>query len=529
MTCRPRFASYALVGVLILAMAGCNDDDDTPAPAGDTTAPTVSSTSPANASTGVARVGALTATFSEAVDGTTVTDATFTVTDSGGHAVAGTVTASGNTATFTPSSDLSYLTTYTATLTTGIKDAAGNPMGASRSWSFTTITTPSPVLDVATLKGWVDNGQVNRAGKDKVVVLDIGSSGYATAHIPGAQFVKNTSQLDSDIFRTRQEGPAAVVGMVLDGAAMDALVKSRGIDADTTVVVTLTGGILNATRTYWMFRYWGFPKEKLKVLNGLNGAWTAAGYPTSAEAPVVTASTYSVAGNTLRRDLRASLTEMMAVAQDNDANTVILDGRSAETAGSYSGATGKTGGVFLPGSDFVVFEGHMRGARALDYLGMFNSDNTFKSAADLTTLFGTVGITATTTTYPHCRTGVIASMPFFALDAILGWDAVLYDASWSQWGQLSADSANGGQLTAESPWRTDIAALSDLVAYNHPASAVEILTVDGLACSGTLATTGGYTWSGAAACTNVPDSALPLAEGDQVEVADAAYTSVTTD
>ena len=649
MTCRPRFASYALVGVLFLAMAGCNDDDDTPVPAADTTAPTVSSTSPANAATGVSTTGAITATFSEAVSAATVTASTFTVTVTGGAAVTGTVTlsasgttatfapaalayqtsytatlttgikdlagnalaghtwsfttaappdttaptvssvnpadasvdvsttgaitatfseavnaatvtsatftvvdsagnpaagavtVSGSTATFTPNAGepLTHLTTYTATLTTGIKDAAGNPLGASRSWTFTTVDTATPVLSARDLNAWVDDGRVNGTGANRVVVLDIATlqTTYDAGHVPGSQRIAN-------IYQNRQEGPAVDVNMVLDGTAMDALVKGAGIDANTIVVFTTTvetggGSILGVTRAYWMFRYWGFPREQLKVLDGLNGAWTTAGYATSTQAPTVAASTYSVAGHTLRRDLRASLTEMMAVAADNDANTVILDGRSAPTAGSYSGAAGTTEGVFgnamlLPTGtkDWTVFEGHMRGAQALAWGSMYNSTgNTFKSATELETLFATVGITSATTTYPHCRTGVIASMPFFALDAILGWNAVLYDGSWSQWGQLSGDAANGGQLAADSPWRTDLAALNDVITYNHSATTaknVEILTLNGTTCSGTLLPDGTSVWSTGTVCTP-PEDTLTSAQGNQIEDADAVYTTVTTD
>lgn len=62
---------------------------------------------------------------------------------------------------------------------------------------------------------------------------------------------------------------------------------------------------------------------------------------------------------------------------------------------------------------------------------------------------------------------MIASSAFFVIDGILGWPVEVYDASWSQWGQLSADAANGGQLKAGSPWRTDIPSRSSLVAYNY--------------------------------------------------------------
>ena len=113
----------------------CDSGPTTPA---DRTSPVVASVSPGVDSTGV-RVGAtVTATFSEAVDPTTVTGATFTLTGPGG-AVAGTVALAGNTATFTPSAPLTELASqYTAALTAGIRDRAGNAL-TPRTWRFTTV------------------------------------------------------------------------------------------------------------------------------------------------------------------------------------------------------------------------------------------------------------------------------------------------------------------------------------------------------------------------------------------------------
>jgi Bacterial Ig-like domain len=63
----------------------------------------------------------------------------FLLQTSGGAAVPATVTmSSGNTvATLNPSADLTAGVTYTATITTGATDVAGNSMAAPRTWSFT--------------------------------------------------------------------------------------------------------------------------------------------------------------------------------------------------------------------------------------------------------------------------------------------------------------------------------------------------------------------------------------------------------
>lgn len=110
----------------------------TTGPNPDTTPPTITSTSPANSMANVAVNVPVTASFSEAMNALTLTTSTFTLRDAGGTAVSGTVSYAGAVATFRPSSNLAFSTTYTATVTTGVKDLAGNAMASARSWTFTT-------------------------------------------------------------------------------------------------------------------------------------------------------------------------------------------------------------------------------------------------------------------------------------------------------------------------------------------------------------------------------------------------------
>jgi hypothetical protein len=112
----------------------------------DNTAPTVSSVSPASGATGVSRSTTVTATFSEAVNNSTVTTSTFQLRDAGNNLVSATVSTSSNQITLTPSSALTGSTVYTATITggaSGVKDLSGNALVNNYSWSFTTGTATS--------------------------------------------------------------------------------------------------------------------------------------------------------------------------------------------------------------------------------------------------------------------------------------------------------------------------------------------------------------------------------------------------
>lgn len=122
--------------LLMFAVASCSDDDPT-SPRSDTIAPTVSATNPLSNAIGVA---VITATFSESMNASTITTATMKLTGPGAVPVDGTVTytTSPAMAHFTPAAALTGGTVYLAMITTGAKDAAGNAMAASHSWSFTT-------------------------------------------------------------------------------------------------------------------------------------------------------------------------------------------------------------------------------------------------------------------------------------------------------------------------------------------------------------------------------------------------------
>jgi hypothetical protein len=107
----------------------------------DETAPFVTATHPAHDATDVPTDWAVFAVFSEAMDPLTISTATFTLLD-GTIPVDGTVIHDGVAALFTPTLPLNPDTLYTATLTTGVKDLAGNAMAAAYVWAFTTGTGP---------------------------------------------------------------------------------------------------------------------------------------------------------------------------------------------------------------------------------------------------------------------------------------------------------------------------------------------------------------------------------------------------
>jgi FtsP/CotA-like multicopper oxidase with cupredoxin domain len=110
------------------------------------TPPTVTATTPANGATGVATNVKPTATFSRGMDGTTITNSSFTLSAPGPTPVAASVaySVSSLTATLTPNTVLAASTTYTAKLNTTIKDTNGTALASVFTWSFTTASAPPP-------------------------------------------------------------------------------------------------------------------------------------------------------------------------------------------------------------------------------------------------------------------------------------------------------------------------------------------------------------------------------------------------
>jgi thiosulfate/3-mercaptopyruvate sulfurtransferase len=66
-----------------------------------------------------------------------------------------------------------------------------------------------------------------------------------------------------------------------------------------------------------------------------------------------------------------------------------------------------------------------------------NEDGTFKSADELQTLYGGVGITGDAEVIAYCRIGERSSHAWFVLKELLGYAEVKnYDGSWTEYGSL---------------------------------------------------------------------------------------------
>ena len=193
--------------------------------AADTTRPTVTATVPVNAATGVPIGNKLSATFSEAMAPATITTSTFTLKQ-GAMSVPGVVTYSGVTAVFTPTTFLSSSTVYTATITTGVKDLAGNTLAVNKVWSFTTGTSQ------------------NTSAPTVISTLPVnGATGVPIGNKLTATFSEALDPLTiTTTTFTLKQGTIVVTGAVTYSGVTAVFTPTNNLAANTVYTATITTG-----------------------------------------------------------------------------------------------------------------------------------------------------------------------------------------------------------------------------------------------------------------------------------------------
>jgi hypothetical protein len=208
----------------------------------DTTRPTVVSTVPANLAVAVATNTQVSASFSEAMDATSINGNSFTVMNTTlGTAVTGTVSyaAAAMTAVFTPAATLPINTLFTATIASTAKDLAGNrlsgnaapaPAPSNYTWTFTTGATTDTTAPTVTAFSPAD-------GATNVCLRSVVSATFSEAMDP------NT--LNDVNFRVTTSGAAVLGTVAYDAPSMTASftpADPAGFAINKTFSVILKGG-----------------------------------------------------------------------------------------------------------------------------------------------------------------------------------------------------------------------------------------------------------------------------------------------
>ena len=268
--------------------------------------------------------------------------------------------------------------------------------------------------DVLVTADWVEERLDDFQDDDsdhRLVEVDVDTEAYEEEHAPGAIGFNWETQLQDQTQRD-----------ILEKEDFEALLGSHGISEDDTVVLYGDNSNWFAAYAYWQFKYYGH--SDVYLLDGGREYWLENDYPTTDEEPDFSETEYDAAGP--RETIRAYRDD---VEKAIERGVPLVDVRSPE---EYSGKVLAPPGL----QETAQRGGHIPGAKNISWAAVTNDDGTFKTRDELEELYAEEDISGDETTVAYCRIGERSSVAWFALNELLGYDAVNYDGSWTEWGNL---------------------------------------------------------------------------------------------
>jgi 3-mercaptopyruvate sulfurtransferase SseA len=241
-----------------------------------------------------------------------------------------------------------------------------------------------------------------------VLVLDA-SPAHAKGHIPGAVPV--------NVFAVATFGVRDVTL-----AQVEQSYQKLGLDPAKRVVIYDEGGSWFAPRLFFSLTYYGFPAEKLAILDGGLAKWQADGLPVTTEkTPAPALGSFKV---TKENDqLRTRIPELLSAAGDRKGH-VLIDALGPEY---HYGA-----------AQFFDKAGHIPNSALMPAEDFFNADKTFKSPDEIRRMVAFMSIKPEQEISTYCGGGGAASVPYFALRHVAGFPKVKLSVE-SQMGWLQDD------------------------------------------------------------------------------------------
>jgi thiosulfate/3-mercaptopyruvate sulfurtransferase len=245
------------------------------------------------------------------------------------------------------------------------------------------------------------------------VEVDEDTSAYDGGHIPGAIKLDWKTELQDSVIRD-----------FVSKDKFEALLSSKGVSNDDTVI--LYGGNNNwfAAYAYWYFKLYGH--DQVKLLDGGRKKWELDGRELSKDEVRREPTQYTAKEQD--KTIRAFRDEVVeSIGKKN-----LIDVRSPD---EFSGKL--LAPAHLP-QEQSQRGGHIPTAINVPWSKAANEDGTFKSDADLRKLYvEEEGLDEGKDTIAYCRIGERSSHTWFALHELLGYQNVKnYDGSWTEYGSL---------------------------------------------------------------------------------------------
>jgi thiosulfate/3-mercaptopyruvate sulfurtransferase len=283
-------------------------------------------------------------------------------------------------------------------------------------------TTPGPLVDVAWLAEHLDDADL------RVVHVAPDRRVYNKRHVTGAVYSDLHKQLA--LKGTAPEtGDAEREWLVPTREATEAVLRRWRVgDGDRIVFYDDVGMNRQAIRGYWLMRLYGYPKERMHILDGGIEAWRRAEQPTTTDIPEADlADGLRVPVKLGERDdtLIATYDEVLAWSKESskgpDAPTRILDVRTAAE---------------WVGTDLRARRGgHIPGARQRCFVDLLTEEGTFRPVDEMVSLVRASGADPDEIRATYCQGGVRAALVWFVLHELAGFDKVKsYAGSWEEWG-----------------------------------------------------------------------------------------------
>lgn len=244
------------------------------------------------------------------------------------------------------------------------------------------------------------------------VEVDEDVAAYDKGHLAGAVRLDWKTELQDQVRRD-----------FVDRGQFEQLLSRKGIGNDDTVV--LYGGNNNwfAAYAYWYFTLYGH--SNVKLLDGGRKKWELESLPMTAEVTPRAATTYQAQEQD--HSIRAFRDEVIAAIGTQN----LVDVRSPD---EFSGKLNAP--AHLP-QEQSQRAGHIPTAINVPWSKAANEDGTFKSDAELASLYADAGLDEAQDTIAYCRIGERSSHTWFVLRELLGRENVKnYDGSWTEYGSL---------------------------------------------------------------------------------------------
>jgi len=271
--------------------------------------------------------------------------------------------------------------------------------------AFANFAHPERLVSGAWLEAHIGTPGLVIVESDEDVLL------YETGHIESAVKIDWHTDLNDPVVRD-----------YIDGAAFAALMGSKGITRESTVVIYGDKNNWWAAYALWVFTLFGH--EDVRLLDGGRAKWEADGraYTTAPESAEIVDYPVVERNDSPIRAFKEDVLEHLG--------SPLIDVRSPE---EFSGQ--RTTAPAYP-DEGALRAGHIPSAQNVPWGKAAAEDGTFRPLDELNALYRDgAGLADGDSVIAYCRIGERSSHTWFVLTHLLGFEGVRnYDGSWTEWG-----------------------------------------------------------------------------------------------